>query len=138
MRAEVTGLLRTENEQVYLDTLGGEHYRLDLGGDAALLGYLAGDSVALSGPRLGQRIWVRNWNVITGADGSAPFLGRLEWHGANLVLMDRNSGARFVFDEASLKALEPGAGKNILVRGFIVGPHVLHVMNWRILGPEEP
>jgi len=138
MRAEVTGLVRTGESAVHLDTVAGQAYRLNLSGDAELIAGLNGDSIAVRGLRVGESIWVKEWQVVTGADGSAPYLGRLVRHGANLVLEDRNSGGRFVFDESSYKNLEGEAGNIVLVRGFVVGPHVLHVMDWKVLEPKGP
>ena len=138
IHTEVSGVVRSEPEKpsapVELDTLSGKAYQLKLGGEQELFYALSGNSVALAGPRLGQTIWVRHWRVVTGADGSTPYVGRLEKHGANLILLDRNSGRRFSFDEGSLSKIQPGVGDTILVRGFIVAPHVLHVVDWQSLG----
>jgi len=130
---EVSGVVRVETEAVHLDTISGQDYRLRLGPEEALFSGLSGNSVALVGARLGSRIWVRHWRVVTGADGSTPYLGRLERHGANLILLDRNTGRRFTFDAQSLSDLEQAVGAQILLRGFVVEPHVLHVIDWEIL-----
>lgn len=132
-RMDVSGVVRAEADVVHLDTISGQDYRLRLGADAALFSGLSGNSVALVGTRLGSRIWVRHWRVVTGADGSTPYLGRLERHGANLILLDRNTGRRFTFDAESLSDLEQAIGAQILLRGFVVAPHVLHVIDWEIL-----
>ena len=140
MHTEVSGVVRSESPSgaVQLDTISGKAFHLKLGGDAEIFHALSGDSVALAGPRLGGKIWVRHWRVVTGADGSTPYVGRLEQHGANLLLLDRNSGRRFGFDEVSLGGLQPGIGDTILVRGFVVGPHVLHVVDWKSLESGSP
>jgi hypothetical protein len=140
LHTEVSGVVRSESASapLQLDTLSGESFLLKAGGDAVIFYALSGNSVALAGPRLGRKIWVRHWRVVTGADGSTPYVGRLEKHGANLLLLDRNSGRRFSFDEASLEELQPGIGDTILVRGFAVAPHVLHVVDWQSLQSGSP
>ena len=138
LNAQESGLLRHSQDTLHLDNVHGETWELRLKGDAEWLEHLEGHSVRVSGSRWGDRIHVKEWMVLAGADGSAPYLGLLERHGANLVLNDRNSGARFVFDPTSFEAIESGVGKVVLVRGFVVGPHVLHVVDWEILGAEVP
>ena len=137
LQSEVAGVVRVQDGSgVHLDAMSGESVRLSLSGDAAWLSDLNGASVWVAGPRLGQRIWVGDWRVVTGADGSAPYLGLLRRHGANLVLADRNSGAEYVFDPSSYSQLESSAGKIVLVNGFVVGPHMLHVVDWRVMEVE--
>ena len=134
LHAEVAGVVRvSDGSRVHVDALSGESYRLSLSGDAAWLHDLEGSSVWVQGTRLGQKIWVGEWRVVTGADGSAPYLGWLRRHGANLVLSDRNSGAEYVFDPSSFAVLEEAAGQVVLVTGFVVGPHTLRVVDWRVV-----
>jgi hypothetical protein len=135
---EVSGVLRSEADAVYLDTISGQDYSLQLGADASMFSGLSGNSVALVGPRIGRRIWVRNWRVVTGADGSIPYMGRVERHGANLILLDRNSGRRFTFDASSLEKLDDAVGSQIILQGFAVETHVLHVIDWKILDQSQP
>ena len=133
LHVEESGLLRSADSSVFLDGVQGESWELGLSGDAVVLSELQGHSAVVEGMRVGAKIHVRDWRVVAGSDGSAPYLGYLELYGANLVLHDRNSGARFVFDEASFDSLKEHVGRNLLVRGFIVGPHVLHVVEWEVL-----
>ena len=137
LRADVTGMVREGNDVVVIDTLEGGSVELVLRGDGVLIEELEGHSVHVRGPKIGSKIHVRDWSIVTGADGSTPYWGALRWHGANLVLDDRNSGAQFVFDEGSFDRVREGAGRVVLIQGFVVGPHVLHVMDWRILGDPE-
>ncbi|MEC7240578.1 MAG: hypothetical protein VXW32_05020 [Myxococcota bacterium] len=135
LQGEVAGVVRvSDGSEVHLDAMSGESYRLFLSAEAEWLRELDGASVWAQGPQLGDRFWVGEWRVVTGADGSAPYLGPLRLHGANLVLRDRNSGADYVFDEASFHKLKGSAGEVVLVSGFVVGPHTLHVVEWRVLG----
>ena len=137
VKADVTGMVRDSDEGVVLDVLDGSNVLLGLSGDALLIAELDGHSVKVLGVRIGKKLHVKEWSIVTGVDGSTPYWGILRWHGANLVLEDRNSGGLFVFDESSFKDLREGAGHLVLIQGFVVGPHVLHVMEWRILGAEE-
>jgi len=137
LKGNVTGLVRTSDEVTVLDAVDGSTVELALVGDSRLIEDLEGHSVNVIGPRIGKTLRVREWSIVTGADGSTPYWGVLRWHGANLVLDDRNSGAQFVFDEGSYELLREGAGHLVLIQGFVVGPHVLHVMEWRVLGAEE-
>jgi hypothetical protein len=135
---EVSGVLRSEADAVHLDTISGQDYSLQLGAETSMFYGLSGNSVALVGPRIGHRIWVRKWRVVTGADGSIPYLGRVERHGANLILLDRNTGRRFTFDASSLEKLDGAVGSQIILQGFAVEPHVLHVVDWKILDQPQP
>jgi hypothetical protein len=135
IHTEVSGIVRVglDSERVHLDTLRNDSFVLKAGNETEIFQALAGNSVALAGPRLGKTLWVRHWRVLTSTDGSTPYVGRLEKHGSNLILLDRNSGRGFSFDEASLALLQDSVGNSVLIRGFVVAPHVLHVVGWKNL-----
>lgn len=106
---------------------------LSLREDSEPLRYLGSCTVSVEGPRLLRRLWVRDWTVITGFDGSAPFVGTLRLDGERLLLDDRNSGASFLLHTDSAPGLEDYVGEMVLVTGFAVGPQLLQVMGWRAL-----
>ena len=138
LHGEGSGVVRVVQSGPQIDSVSGQSWSMKLSGNSKWIEHLEGDSVWVAGRRLGDTIWVKEWRVITGADGSAPYLGLLRRHGANLVLQDWNSGGEYVFDDSSYERMGVAAGKVVLVRGFVVGPHTLHVVDWRPLEQATP
>jgi hypothetical protein len=133
------GLVRADGpgHTVLIESTGRTH-RLVGGHDASLLHALHGYGLEVQGPKLGQRIFVREWRVTDGGDGSQPFVGRLHRHGSHWMVDDRHTQAQFILDPTSLEAgaglgLMAHEGATVLVVGFITGPHRIHVVHWAAL-----
>ncbi len=136
-RGPVSGVVQEAEVGMVLRGFDGESYPLILDHNAAPLAYLEGCTVRLEGSRMWGTLRVRDWQVTAAADGSAPFVGVLRNHGSNLVMDDRNTGSVLVMDGEDLESLRTHEGKLALVVGYVVGPHVVRVVDYRVLGPEE-
>jgi len=132
-QVQVKGVLADQEGTVVLLDSGGESWRLVLSDDSKALSALAGCGVEVEGVRSGKRLVVADWHVYAAPDGSAPFVGLLRQYGSNLVVDDRNSGTQIVLEYDSAQDLAPHAGSTVMVMGYIVGPHVVRVVAWRVL-----
>lgn len=131
VRQHTVGLVQ-ETGSILL-TPAGDRYRLVLRDDAVAVRHLDGTQVAVDGPRVGRLLWVGEWQVTDAGDGSAPFVGVLRWHGARLVLDDRNSGMPVMLDAESAAALTSHVGKLVVLIGFVVGAQEVRVVGYRVL-----
>lgn len=109
--------------------------RLRLDPASAPLARLEDCTVEVQGPRVARQVLVRDWTVITAADGSAPFVGVLRVEGLQVMLDDRGSGAVLVLEESSGSALRAFDGQLVMVIGLVVAPHVVRVMGYEVLTP---
>ncbi|MCB9762919.1 MAG: hypothetical protein H6739_24170 [Alphaproteobacteria bacterium] len=132
-RYTLQGVVEASGREVEVTDPDGKRWRLFLDTLSQPVSHLDACTVEVTGPRLGRRVYVRDWTVLAAADGSAPYVGRLTLRGSNLVLEDRNSGSTFVLEERSAAPLKPYAGQSVMVIGFIIAPHVVQVVGWRPL-----
>lgn len=108
----------------------GRSYRLAGGGEQGLLGRLDGYRLILEGRRVGKVLTVKSWTVPEGLTGMPVWLGRLERKGVQLGLVDHNSGAFYLVHPDNWPDLEGFVGENIVLEGFVDGPHVVRVLQF--------
>lgn len=119
-----------------LETSTGGRLKLVYGERDRALARLGGHIVVLEGHKMFRTLKVQSWTVPEGLHGMAAFIGTLERRGVQLGLTDRNSGAFYLLDEDSWQVLAPFEGEEILVEGYVAGPHVVKVMHHQVLtGP---
>lgn len=131
------GVVRVdEGETLWLQDLGGARVRLASRDHGTELRALVDCSVDVTGPRALGRLWVRSYQVITGPDGSAPFVGLLTHRGTRLVVEDpRLTWPMFLNAPDDLAAY---VGHRVLVMGYVVGPQELQVVGYRVLSEASP
>lgn len=122
------GVLRDDGR---LQAANGTSYRLTLAPQDQVVRQLTDLTLEVDGRQFGRRLTVSDWSVLAAQDGSAPYVGPLRKHGANLVLEDRNSGATFVLDGPD--ELEAFAEHTVLIIGYVDGAHGITVMGYRVL-----
>ncbi|MEY3212923.1 MAG: hypothetical protein RIT28_3404 [Pseudomonadota bacterium] len=133
-RARVQGVLLTDEQgRMALIEPEGKSTRVHLTPTSAALTALEECTVAVTGPKVGRGVWARDWEVLTAADGSAPFVGRLELRGSNVILHDRQTGSMLMLSPESAAPLAPFDGDVVMVIGFVEGPNQVRVMGWRLL-----
>lgn len=98
-----------------------------------LLAWLEGIELVVAGPRAGGRLWVHEWTAGLTDGGSTPFLGRLHRFGSTWLIEDRVSGGTYQVEDASLGGLAEHDNRDVMIEGYIVGAHVVHVVSWRAL-----
>jgi hypothetical protein len=135
-----TGLLDVDAAHISLMEQSGRTSKLVADGYGAELYYLDGCGVEVGGPRLGKRMYVRQWKVTDAGDGSAPFVGPLRRIGARWAVEDWTSGSVILLTGGKLTGLAAHAGQTVLIVGFVVGPQEVKVVSWRALSGagDEP
>ncbi|MCK6524437.1 hypothetical protein L6R49_23780 [Myxococcota bacterium] len=126
-------LLADDDGQLRLVEPEGDSTRVHLTPTSAALTELESCTVAVTGPKVGRGVWAREWEVLTAADGSAPFVGRVELRGSNTLLHDRQTGSTLVLSPESAAPLAAFNGDVVMIIGFVEGPNVIRVMGWRVL-----
>jgi hypothetical protein len=128
------GQLRGEvGERSRLYIQDGRELRLVTGPENAALLYVDGSMVEVWGRRFVGGLVVRDWKVISGPHGMATWVGTLERRGVQLGLMDRNSGVFYVFEDTSAATLREFVGRPVMVEGYVEGPHLVRVLDYRVL-----
>ena len=127
------GIVEVAEERVLLVEADGRTFRLEGGGDAEALRHMDGLGIRVDGRRVAGRLFVTEWSITDGGDGSAPFVGVLRRYGSHWMLDDRGSGSSFILEEESLGELVRYQGRLVMVAGVVVGPHRVRVMAWRAL-----
>lgn len=135
--AHRTGLVRIDEERVVLVESTGRMFRVSPRGEGAILAELEKCLVDVHGLRLGRTLWVRSWTVIDAGDGSPPYVGVLRRYGGNWLLEDQGSGQKILLDPKTVGRLADEEGRMVLIRGMVVGAHVVAVVAWRALEAEE-
>jgi len=135
-RTSAVGLLQIDEGAPVLLRDAEMDLKLRPGKRSEAIPYLGGCTVDVSGPQLGRTVWVRDWSVVTAYDGSEPFVGVVGRVNGMLALDDRNSGSVFLLEEDSAAPLVSYEGELVLVMGFVVGPQLLQIMGYRVLGPD--
>lgn len=137
LRASRAGLLDVEPTRVVLIEQSGRRSRLETERHATELRYLDGCGVEVEGPRLGKRLYVREWSVTDAGDGSQPFVGELVRSGGRWAIEDVSSSTTILLTGGSLTGLAAHAGQPVLVVGFVAGPQEVTVVSWRALAGDE-
>lgn len=137
LSASRTGLVRPEGDRVLLETYEGRRVALTLDAEAEPVRYLEGCVVVVEGPRLGKRVWVKDWYVQDAGDGSSGFVGLLRRHGSNLVIDDRNTGTTLRIEDVSAARLRGMEGRTVLLLGHVVGGGIVEVVGVRVLEGDE-
>lgn len=133
--APIRGVVQPSGSAVAVVDLQGHAYKLMLGDAGQPLRYLDGCVVDVEGPQIGRRVLVRDWQVITASDGSAPYVGRLRRQGSNLIMEDRNSGSIVVLSADPQLGMAEWIDQQVMVVGYITGAHQIQVVAYRGLGP---
>lgn len=133
LSAHRTGLVSVADGVARLQESTGRASTLVTRGEGSALLFLDGCIVSVSGPRLGRRLTVTDWEVTDAGDGVAPFVGPLRRYGMQWIIDDRNTGMPVLLEEASLAGLEAEVGHLVLVSGYVVGAQTVRVVAWRAL-----
>jgi len=152
----VTGLVdyKTDRERVALYGPDGIEYTITPSLSkyttvhSSTLGSLEGLGISVTGSRIGPYIFVRRWHIVDGGDGSVPFVGVLRRHGSQFLLADRYSGGDYILDFSGQVSFRPVSGDtnkqvdefiglDVVVVGFIIGPHQVRVVEIRSIGPVD-
>lgn len=136
LSAHRSGLVGVEGERVTLTEPTGRAFVISPRGEGAVLQRLERCTVAVDGPRLGGRLWVRDWDVLDAGDGAPPYVGLLRRHGGNWVIDDRHSGRAVILEPRTVGDLAQEEGRLVLVRGLVVGAQTVSVVAWRALEPR--
>lgn len=131
------GIVHPGTPRPTLETVEGAHWTLDTPGDAGPLRYLDGHTVKIEGSRVGRRVRVDTWQIPEGLHALQVWVGPLETRGAQVGLLDHNSGAYYVVDEAAGDALARYRGLPVLLEGWVDGAHRVRVMYYRVLADPE-
>jgi hypothetical protein len=126
-------LLGEDGRRVRLYVQDGRELPLVTGPDSAGLMYLEGATVEVWGRKVVGGVVVNDWKVASGPHGMATWVGILERRGIQLGLQDRNSGAFYFFEEVSAGDLESFVGRQVMVEGYVEGPHIVRVLDYRVL-----
>lgn len=130
------GLVAHHGLGTTVTTPTGGRLKLVLGESDRALAHLDGHLVMLEGRRAFGSLRVTDWSVPEGTHGMAAWVGRLERRGVQLGLQDRNSGAYYLLDSASWPVLSGAVGQEVLVEGYVDGPHEVKVMFYRVLAKQ--
>jgi hypothetical protein len=128
-----TGRVDAAGQPLELSLREGGTITLVVRDEDQLLVWLEGIELNVAGPRAGGRLWVREWTAGMTDGGSTPFLGHLHRFGSTWLIEDRVSGGTYQVEEASLGGLVAHDQKDVLIEGYVVGAHVVHVVSWRAL-----
>lgn len=110
----------------------GQHWQLVLNEESRPLLGLDDFTVEVTGPRLGRRVFVQDWQVVDSRMGGS-FVGLLHEWGAQLAIDDRNTHSTLALDPITAEALRPYIGQMILVVGPVVGNRQVQVVAFRVL-----
>ena len=97
-----TGFVVLEADRPTLVESTGLQWGLWTPGDASWLAALEGCGVEVHGPRVGRKLWARQWRVFDAGDGSAPFVGPLKNTGLKWYIDDHNSGSQVFLEPHTL------------------------------------
>ncbi len=136
-KAVHTGLVRGPHDAAELESMDGRTLRLAAaeGNDPVL--FLEGCEVEVSGARIGRRLVVASWTIVSSEAGGQPFVGVLHRHGGNWLLDDRTTGSTLVLDPDTMNGLEEHDGHWVMVDGFVAGAHQVRIVRWRALYEVE-
>ena len=110
--------------------------KLVLDGDAEAVRNLLGCKITVEGRQGLGHVRVDSYEVVDAGFGTRPHVGVLIRQGTAWRIHDVNSGALLELVGPRVEAFGDHEGATILVNGVIVGPHMVQVMNYRILLAE--
>ena len=127
------GIVNDVNGRVTVTTAQGQSIRI-FSAEHSLADF-EGCILTVDGIGGGRWIFVQDYEVLDAGDGSAPFMGIVERRGVQYFLNDKRSGAllRLHSDEE----LSEYDGMEILVVGYIIGPHDLKVVSLRSINKSS-
>lgn len=129
----VSGVLMPAEQHPMMMGQDGREWRLIAGDADSILRGAMGASVQLTGARLGRTLWVQDWKITDGGDGSAPFVGELRRFGSQWLVDDQNSGTTISLAEESLGSLSEHEGEWVMISGYVVGAHRINVVRWSLI-----
>ena len=131
------GLVHAAEGPIVLESMDGKKVRLVTLGDAAPIAHLDGHMLEVWGQRLFGAMRISKWRVDQGIHGLATWVGKLEAHGVQIGLHDRNSGGFYFVSEKIEDELAPHLGKQVLLEGYVDGPHRIQVLFYRVLARPD-
>ena len=129
----VRGLVEPTPSGARLTTLDGRVYKLVLTGSARPIHQLDGHLVDAWGPRVFNAVRVARWRVGDGLHGMPTWVGVLVAMGQQLGIEDVNTGVFYLLDDDAAETLRGHVGEVVLVEGYVVGPHQVRVLYYRLL-----
>jgi hypothetical protein len=129
-------LVLEERGDIYLVVDPSRKTKLILDGDAKAIRSLLGCKITVEGRQGLGSVRVETYEVVDAGFGNRPHVGVLVRHGPAWRIHDVNSGALLELVGERVDDFNGYEGATILVNGVIVGPHMVQVMNYRILLPE--
>lgn len=129
------GLIHSRPLGAIVQTSTGPELRLVLAERDRALAQLDGHIALLEGRRAFGALRVTRWTVPQGLHGMAAWVGPLDRRGVQLGITDRNSGAYYVLDRDAWPTLSGAVGQEVLVEGYVAGPHEVKVLWYRVLAP---
>lgn len=134
---KTTGVVHPAQPRPILETFEGATWQLSTPGDAEVLQWLDGHSVKVEGTAVGNRLRVSTWTVTDGLHALQVWVGPLAVEGAQVGMLDHNSGAYYVVDEAAAATLARYRGLPVLLEGWVDGAHHVRVLYFRVLADPE-
>ena len=134
---KATGVVHPAQPRPTLDTFDGQSWELSTSGDAEVLQWLDGHSVKVEGTAIGRRLRVSSWTVTDGLHALQVWVGPLVVDGAQVGLLDHNSGAFYIVDGAAADTLARYRGLPVLLEGWVDGAHRVRVLYFRVLADPE-
>jgi hypothetical protein len=116
-----------------LTTVQGQSYRLILTPQSAPIHHLDGHLIDAWGPRIFRTVRVGRWTVGEGLHGMPTWVGDLVPLGEQVGIEDLNSGVLYLLDDAAAATLTPHVGEVVLLEGYVIGPHRVQVLYYRVL-----
>lgn len=126
-------LLGEDGRRCRLYVQDGRELRLVTGPESAGLMYLAGSTVEVWGRKVVGGVVVSDWKVASGPHGMTTWVGTLERRGIQLGMLDRNSGVFYFIERRSSVVLNDFVGSQVMIEGYVEGPHVVRVLDYKVL-----
>lgn len=127
------GLVESTSTGPYLQASTGQRWRLVPSEEDRILKHLDGQIVTVEGRRVFKNLTVKRFSIPAGVHGMSVWFGTLERRGVQLGLQDRNNGGFYLLQPGYPDAIEDAVGAQVLVEGYIDGPHRIRVLHHRIL-----
>lgn len=117
----------------YLQASTGQRWKLVYTDEHRALRHLEGQIVTIEGRRVFKNLTVKDFGIPTGEHGMNVWFGTLERRGVQLGLEDQNNGGYYLLDPGVPDALVDAVGGQVLVEGYVDGPHRIRVLHYRVL-----
>lgn len=116
-----------------LNASTGQHWKLVYGPEHRALTFLDGQIVVIEGRRMFKNLSVDKFTIPAGVHGMPVWYGTLEQRGVQLGLTDRNNGGFYILGRESWEGLRDYVGAEVLVEGYVDGPHRIKVLYHQVL-----